>query len=390
MKYDLDEIRQKPGTGSIKWDMYDDPTIIGMNTAAMDFPPAQCITDALRAIVDRNCFDYHYKPANFNRVICDWWKRKYNWNVEENWINVGPGMWTAMNLTMLAFTKPGDRVIVQSPYFYPITNIIKARGLHTVYNPMKIVNGRYEYDLDDFEKKVAEERPRVYVMVNPHNPTGRVLTREELQRIVDICVKYNVIIVSDEVHQNFTFDGIKHIPVASLSKEAEAITATLCAGSKAYNIMDLTFSYVVIANPELRRLYEQEITSFSYDFATNAFGVAALMAAYSEGAEEWETQVHEYLTDNLNYFEDYMKKNVPELPFYRPEAGFMAWVDCRSLGLNAAQLHDFFLKEVKVSPSWGESFGPLGEGFERINFGTQRSRLEEACRRIEAAVKNHK
>ena len=384
--YNLDEIHQAPGTGSIKWDMYDDPAIIGMNTAAMDFQPSRKITENLQAVVDRNCYDYHYKPANFGKTICSWWKRKYGWDVQENWINVAPGMWTAMNLAFLALTKPGDRAIMQSPYFYPILNIMKARGCQPVYNPMILENGNYVLDFKDFETKVRETRPSVYVLVNPHNPTGRVFTIEELAKLVDICDRYNVKIISDDVHFNYVYDGHKYTPVGSISKKAEQITVTLIAASKGYNIMDLTFAYLMAANPEIKRLLDEQDLAFSYNFATNQFGVAALMGAYSEDSDSWVAEVQAYLEANINYLDTYFKENIKRIKLIRPEGGFMCWLDCRDLGMDPVQLKEFFLTKCKVSPSWGESFGPMGEGFERLNFGTQRARVEQAAAQIKAAV----
>ncbi len=384
--YNLDEIHQGPGTGSIKWDMYDDPEIIGMNTAAMDFQPAESITAHLRAVVDRNCYDYHYKPENFFSTICSWWRRKYNWSVQENWINVAPGMWTAMNLAFLALTKPGDRVIMQTPYFYPILNIVNARGCHAVYNEMKLVNGKYELDFAEFERQISETRPSVYVLVNPHNPTGRVFTKEELTKLVDICAEYNVKIISDDVHFNFTYDGLKYTPVTTVSKTAEDITVMLMAASKGYNIMDLTFAHIVAANPELKRLLDEQDNAFCYNFATNPFGVAGLMGAYDEASDPWVRQVNAYLEDNMNYLNRYFDENIKKIKFIRPEGGFMCWLDCRELGMNPEQLKEFFLTKCKVSPSWGESFGPKGEGFERLNFGTQKARVIKAAEQIKAAV----
>lgn len=386
MAYNFDQQLPRIGTYSCKWDQYGDPDIIAMSTADMDFRTADTIIDALTAVAQEGCFNYHMEPDSYYDTIIKWYQRRHNWEIKREWITNTPGIWASLHICLRAYTKPGDRVILQTPHFSPLNGVIARAGCHMVTNTMVLRDGRYEIDFDDFEKKVASQRPAVYICINLQNPTGRVFTKEELLELNRICRKYRVVMIADEVHSNVLYDGHIHYPAASISDEAKENTIVVTAASKAYNVMDLTHCILVIPDEELRRKYNEARTAYNYDFAVNAFGVAGLEAAFSEKTDPWLDALGAYLQDNLDYLVQYMEENIPRIKAIRPEGSYLVWLDCRDLGMSPEAMKEFFLKKARVGLTWGETYGKDGEGFERINIGCPRKTLEEGLRRIRDAV----
>ncbi|MCC8180121.1 MAG: aminotransferase class I/II-fold pyridoxal phosphate-dependent enzyme, partial [Planctomycetes bacterium] len=341
---------------------------------------------ALMAAAERGADHYHMQPDSYINSIIGWYKRKHGWEVKREWLGNTPGIWAAFRICLSAYSKPGDRVIVQTPHFFPINAIVAKAGCHLVTNPMLLENGKYRLDFADFERKIAAQRPSVYFMVNPQNPTCRVFTRDELVELSRICKKYGVVVLSDEVHSNVLYDGNKHHPTPTMSDEAMDNTVLITGASKGYNLMDLTYCLLVIPNPELRRKFEEELTAYNYDFATNIFGMTGLEAAFSEATDDWMRQLNNYLQANLDFLTDFMEKNVPKIRVIRPQGSYLVWLDCRELGMSPAELQTFFLNKAKVGLTWGESYGPAGEGFERLNIGCPRKTLTEGLIRIQNAV----
>ncbi len=386
MPYNFDEQLPRIGTGSWKWDQYGIPDIIAMSTADMDFKSPDCVIDALVAVAKKGTYNYHYKPDSYYESIIGWYQRKHDWTIRREWLSNTPGIWAAFRICLSAYSKPGDRVIVQTPHFFPIRAIVAKAGCHLITNPMVLENGRYRIDLEDFEDKVAKERPSVYFMVNPQNPTCHVLSKDELLELTRICKKYGVLMLSDEVHSNILYDGHVHYPAAKISDDAMMNTVIITGASKGYNLMDLTYCILVIPNPELHRKYEEELTAYNYDFATNIFGMAGIEAAFSEAADAWMSELNIYLRANLDYLMEYMEKNIPKIKPIRPEGSYLVWLDCRGLNMTPAEMQEFFLKKAKVGLTSGDSYGVAGEGFQRMNIGCPRKTLEEGLRRIHAAV----
>lgn len=386
MSYNFDEQLPRIGTGSCKWDQYGDPDIIAMSTADMDFKAPDCVIDALVAAAQKGTYNYHFKPDSYYESIIGWYRRKHNWEIKREWLSNTPGIWAALRICLSAYNKPGNSVIVQTPHFFPIGPIVAKAGCHLITNPMKQEDGRYSVDLEDFERKVAEKHPSVYFMVTPHNPTCHVFSKQELHELVRICKKYNVIILSDEVHSNVLYDNNVHYPTASISEDAKMNTVIITGASKGYNLMDLTYCILVIPNPELRRKYEEELTAYNYDFASNIFGVVGIEAAFSEAADVWMNDLNTYLQGNLDYLIEYTEKYIPRIKVIRPEGCYLVWLDCRDLDMNPVELKTFFLGKAKIGLTWGESYGVDGEGFERINIGCPRKTLAEGLQRIRTAV----
>lgn len=386
MNYNFDQQLQRIGTNSWKWDQYGDPDIIAMSTAELDFKSADYVCQKLKEVAENGCFNYHFKPESYYETVIRWFKRRHNWDIEKDWLLNVPGVWASLHTSLMAFAKPGDNVIIQTPHFSPLRGVIERTGCHIVTNPMILKNGHYELDLADFEAKVAQTRPSVFLLINLQNPTGRLFTKEELLALNRICSKYNVITVSDEVHSNIVYENHVHHPAASISQEAMMNTVVVTAASKSYNLMDLTYCVLVIPNPELRRKYATVLTGYNWDFAVNIFSVAGLEAAFSENTDPWLDALNEYLYQNLLYLEDYFKKYIPRIKVIHPEGSYLVWLDCRELGLEPMELREFFLKKARVGLTWGDTYGEAGNGFERINIGCPRKTLEEGLGRIRKAV----
>lgn len=387
MRYNFDEVVSLAGSGSIKWDQWDDPDILGMANADMDFKVADCVTAALKKTAEEGVFNYHYKPESHYQTIIGWYKRKFGWDVKREWILSAPGVWVATHICFEAFTRAGEKIIVQTPHFHPIQVIADRMGRHIVTNPMILKDGKYELDFDDFERKIVENRPVLYFMVNLQNPTGRLFTEEEVKRLMEICYKHHVLVVSDEVHANIRY-GRTHTPAPSVSEEAFHNTVILNAASKGYNTMDLTYCVIIVPDARLRRILAETLESYSLDFATNRFSVAGTTAAFSEDADQWTEEVTSYLEKNLDTIMDYFERYIPQIKPIRPEGSFLIWLDCRKLGMTPEELNHFFVAKAKVGVTMGDGYGPDGVGFVRLNFGCRREILNEGLRRIREAAEN--
>lgn len=387
MKYNFDEEITLRGSGSIKWDQWEDDRVLGMANADMDFKPADCVIEALKKTAKKGMFNYHYKPDVHYQTIMDWYRRMFGWEIKKEWILSAPGVWVAVHICFEAFTRAGEKIIVQTPHFHPIQVIADRMGRHIVANPMVLNNGKYELDFEDFEQKIVENRPALYFMVNLQNPTGRLFTREEVEKLMDICCRHHVLVVSDEVHANLRYDR-KHIPAPSVSEDALHNAVVLNAASKAYNTMDLTYCFMVAPDARLRKILMETLESYSLDFATNVFSVSGTSAALSEEADVWIGEVTDYLEGNLNTVVDYFRQYIPAIQPIRPDGSFLIWLDCRRLGLSPEELKELFITKAKVGLTMGDGYGPEGVGFVRLNFGCTRKTLWEALRRIREAVEN--
>lgn len=388
--YDFDQEISLRGSGAIKWDQWEDPEILGMANADMDFRAADCVIEALKSKAESGLFNYHYKPESYYDAVAGWYSRKFGWSIKKEWLLNAPGIWVSMHICLEAYTRPGDRVIVQTPHFHPIQVIADRMGRNIVTNPMVLKDGKYEIDFEDFEQKIIETRPAVYFMVNLQNPTGRLFTKSEVERLMDICCRHQVLVLADEVHANIRFDRRKHTPAPTVSSEALENTVILNSASKGYNVMDLTFCFMIAKNERLRKILQETLESYSLDFATNAFSVAATTAALSEEADQWTEEVTAYLEGNLNYLMDYFKKYIPQIVPIRPEGSFLVWLDCRALGMSPEELQQFFIEKAKVGITNGADYGPGGIGFERMNFGCTRKNLEKGLERIRRAVEEYR
>lgn len=401
MKTDFDREINRKNTQSAKWGVIQDPDnpsiwhatddyfgenrILPLWVADMDFPAPQPVVEALVKRAQHGIYGYTLRTDSYNQAVVDWMQRRHGWVVEPAWIVSTPGVVPAINFLIQTFARPGEKVLVQRPVYYPFFNAIEDNGGKIVSSSLVLANGRYEIDFDDFERRAADPAVTLFILCSPHNPVGRVWTREELTRMGEICLKNNVLVVADEIHADLIHRGVAFTPFASLSEEFSNSTVVCTAPSKTFNLAGLHTSNIVISNDRLRRRFQQTLNRCGIGKWANPFGVVACETAYREG-EPWLEQVMAYIGDNLDFLQDYIDRNIPGIRVVRPEGTYLVWLDCRGLALDKWALKRLMMEKARIFPDEGFIFGPEGEGFERINIACPRSVLQEALERIQRAV----
>ena len=390
MIYDFDTTLDHRKNGSFRWDLPGMPDdLIGMGTADLDYTCAPCIREALVPVAQENCYNYRQRSDEYYRAYEDFYRRKYSLDVKREWLSSVPSTIGAVRMALGIYAKPGDNVIVQTPVFNPIRWAIDGADCNLISNEMKPVNGHFEIDFDDFEAKIKKYHPSVYLIVNPHNPTGRVFTEAELKKLVDICYSNGVRIVSDEVHGLITYDGNRFIPLLALGDKAQEIGIQIMSLSKGYNIMSLPHAMISIANGELRTPWMRQIQAYSFGYATNSFAIAAVTSILKGEADEWMNALHEYLRKNMEEALALINDGTLPLTAYRPEGSFLLYVDCHNAGIGTKHLDRFFLDNAHIHLDDGlDNFGPEGEGYIRINFAVTNKVLKDALGRIRKAFHN--
>ncbi|GAB4475789.1 MAG: PatB family C-S lyase [Anaerolineales bacterium] len=393
MTINFDQIISRRGTDSLKWDSYPED-VIPMWVADMDFRSPQAVIDALHRAVDHGIFGYpiglHNEPKQrqeLRGVIVERMARLYQWKIQPEDIFFVSGVVVGFNLAIHALGEPGSSLIVQPPVYPPILAAAANAGMRRIDNPLVPTIGEhgvlhYEIDFEHFEQAITSDT-RLFILCNPHNPTGRVFRRTELERLAEICLRHGIAICSDEIHGDLIFEPNHHLPIASLDPQIAQNTITLMAPSKTFNIPGLEFSFAIVPNAQWRQRLEaasQGLTSW-----VNTLGWVAALAAYREG-ENWLEAVLQYLQANRDFLSGWIQKYLPHVPHTIPEGTYLAWLDCHPLGL-PDNPYTFFLREAKVAFNDGKAFGKEGEGFIRWNFACPRSLLEEACARVAQAVK---
>ena len=387
--YDFDTVIDRLSTSSSKWSYRKQRTgvedVIPMWIADMDFACAPEIVEAIKARAAHPIYGYTVRTDAWYNGLINWMKKRHDWSrIQRDWICFSPGVVAGFNMTIQAYSHPGDKVILQPPVYYPMKNAIFNNGRQMVENPLKIVNGRYVMDYEDLEKKI-DGRTKMIILCSPHNPVGRVWTRSELEQLVEVCERKDIVIVSDEIHLDLILGKIKHTPTAIVSEKAMQKTVTLVAPSKSFNVAGLTNSAAIIPNKKLRDAFLNVLQNNSVG-GGNIFGAVAQEAAYAHG-EPWLEELLVYLRGNLKYFEDFLAEKIPVLKVYPLEGTYLAWVDCTSLGMDDASLKEFMLKKAKLWFDEGTMFGSGGSMFMRINLACPRSTLKIALERLEKAVK---
>jgi cystathionine beta-lyase len=387
MTWNFDEPVLREGTDCIKYDLREEifgkKDVIPMWVADMDFNTPDFIIKAIRNRLNHEIFGYSLRPEIYYQSIISWLIRKHSWHIEKDWISFSPGVVPALNFCTLAFTKPGDGVIVQPPVYFPFFSAVESHGRKLIYNPLRENGGRWEMDFENLESSIQADT-KMIIISNPHNPVGRVWSPEELNRLAAICLKNNILILSDEIHCDLVLPDYKHTPMASLSEEIAQKTITFIAPSKTFNLAGLSTSSVVISNPALRRTFARLIESLHVSNG-NIFGTIASIAAYSQGYE-WLNALLGYIVNNISFVTDYCEQLIPEILPVRPEATYMIWLDCRKLGIKGKVLQDFFVRKAGVGMNEGSTFGPGGEGFMRMNVASSHHVVVKAMEQIEKAV----
>jgi cystathionine beta-lyase len=390
MKYDFDKVINRTDHHSVKWDeietTFGSKDVIPMWIADMDFMSPKPLIKAIKKAAEHGIYGYTSRPLSYYEAIINWMKKRHNWKVKKDWLAYSPGVVPAISLIIRTFSQPGDKVIIQTPVYYPFFRVIENNGRFVVSNPLKLENEQYVMDFEDLERKINDPRVKILILCSPHNPVGRVWNKKELIKLGEICLRNNIIVVSDEIHADILYEGYRHTPFASISEEFARNSITCTSPSKSFNLAGLRTSTIIIPNKKYYKVYNNVLNSLSLN-EDNVFGVVALEAAYRYG-EEWLTQLLDYLSKNLRFLTKYLEERIPKIKIIKPEGTYLAWLDCRRLGLDTMGLRDFMVKKAKVGLDDGYWFGPGGEGFERMNIACPRSILREGLNRIEKAINN--
>ncbi|HAK41469.1 MAG TPA: cystathionine beta-lyase [Clostridium sp.] len=349
----------------------------------MDFKVPEEIGDAIRERLEHPIFGYSLTPSSYYKAAINWFYKRFGWRVEKPWMKFAPGVVPGLKTIVAAYTKPGDEIVIQTPVYHPFYNIIKNNGCQVVENPLICKDGRYEMDFDNLEK-VISKKTKMIILCSPHNPVGRVWTKEELKRVGELCIKNNVLVVADEIHADIVYEPNVHTVFASISEEFADNSIICTAPNKTFNIAGLKTANIIIKNEKLREQYVLQMEKDCIEGPTT-LGSVAQEAAYTSG-EEWYQDLMKYLTENIDFTLDFFKKRIPRIKIRRPEGTYLLWIDCSELNMKPEELSDFFLKKCKVWLNDGSMFGHAGAMFQRMNIGTSRVVLEEALERIEREV----
>lgn len=385
MKYNFDEIIDRRNVGAVKWKGYDE--IIPMWVADMDFKAPEEIIEAIKSRADEGTFGYTYLNKQYYNAIINWVEKRHGFKIEKNWIYSTPTIVSALYWLIQTFTEVGDKIIIQTPVYHRFKGAIEDNGRMVLENPLKELEGKYYMDFENLESNI-DSKVKMIILCNPHNPVGRVWSKEELIRLGEICLKNNILVVSDEIHSDITFKGYKHTPFASLGNEFAENSITCISPTKTFNLAGIQVSNIIIPNENLRKKFDNTMKLNAMG-DINIFGIIGLIAAYEKG-EQWYREMLYYIEENYNYMREYIEKNMPMIKVTKLEGTYLAWVDFRALRMNSKELKRFLIEEVKVAFNEGQLFGGNGEGFQRINFACPRKILEEALFRLNTGINNCK
>ncbi|MGP0585009.1 MalY/PatB family protein [Paenibacillus timonensis] len=391
MTYHFDERLPRRGTYSEKWDLgrelFGDPDVLPLWVADMDFRCAPAIVEAVTERAKHGIYGYTSRPKEYLDAITGWMERRHGWKVDASWLTDTPGVVPALGVAVQVLTEPGDQVILQSPVYNPFYDVIRNNGREIAENPLILENGHYRMDYVQLES-LMQGGAKLMLLCSPHNPGGRVWTREELERLGELCLKYGVKVVSDEIHGDLVFADHRHLPFASLSEAHAGITITCAAPSKTFNIPGLSTAYTLISNGAIRKSFAERIKTLAIG-SLNYFGPSATIAAYTQ-SEDWLDAVLDYIRANRDFAIAYLAEHLPAAAPILSEGTYLLWVDCRTLGWDKAQMKQMMYKEAKIAFTEGSVYGHNGEGFLRINLACPRSLLQEALERFctAAAARN--
>lgn len=384
----FDERINRINTASVKWEltkqMFGEADLWPMWVADMDFKPPHAVIDALRQRVEHAVFGYTFVPDTAAKAIADWLAKRHQWTIEPSWLTYCGGIVQAISTAIQSFTKEGDRVLLQSPVYTPFFHMIEKNNRVVVNSPLVLEGNRYKIDFESFENAL-KEGCKLFLLCSPHNPAGRVWTKEELQKIGELCLQYDCLILSDEIHSDLIYKQYKHIPIASLNKELSEKTITFIAPSKTFNLAGLQASAVVIKNDALRKQFNATLNRQGF-FSLSALGITGMEAAYRDG-EAWLDELIDYLQENKDYCLAFIQEHLPEITPIESEGTYLLWLDCRKLGLTDQQVQDALIQKGKLALEPGPKYGPGGEGFVRVNIACPKADVIEGMNRLKKALK---
>lgn len=384
MKYDFDELIDRRGTDCVKWDS-EPAGVLPMWVADMDFKTAPCITEALKKRVEQGIFGYTRVPESYYDAVTGWFADRHGWHIERDRIIYTSGVVPALSAIIKAETRPGDKVILQTPVYNCFFSSVRNNGCIIAENRLLRRGDTYEMDFDDLELKASDPAVRLMLLCNPHNPCGRVWRRDELKRVADICARHGVTVVSDEIHCELVMPGYEYVPFASLSPETERMSVTCVSPSKAFNIAGLQIANIVCSDPDRRARIDRAINDNEV-CDVNPFGVVALQEAYRHGAD-WLDQLNVYLHGNYEYMIDFCRRELPRYPVMKLEGTYLAWMDVSALGIPVAILEQRLVDDARLRLNAGTMYGEAGEGYMRWNLACPRARLADGLARFAAFCK---
>lgn len=386
MIYIFNKNINRKNTNSVKWDLnksvFGKEEIIPMWVADMDFQAPPEVLESLNNIVEHGIFGYSTRTEGYYNAITNWFEKYHDWKIKKEWISFTPGVVPGLKIAINAYTKPNDAIMIQTPVYYPFYDVIKNNKRHVIKNEMIYTNEGYKMNFEDIEYKFKDDNLKMFILCSPHNPVGRVWTKEELEKLANLAEKYNKLIISDEIHCDLTYKGIKHTPFASINDYTKNNTITFNAPSKTFNIAGLEAANAIIINDNLKREFEKSKNRYSSDLA-NIFGIKGLEAAYNFG-RDWLEKLLEYLEENINFIKKYLEENIPEISFVKPEGTYLLWLDMRNLG-EEDHVKDILINKAGVGLEEGSIFGEEGKGFFRMNIATSKDIIEKALKNIKIA-----
>ena len=390
MKYNFDEIIDRSGTNSSKWEpevlkeLFGEPDLMPFWVADMDFKVAEPIVEAIVKAAQHGIYGYSNRPASYYKSIIDWTERRFGWKLEKEWIEYTPGIVPAVNYAIQAFCMPGDNVLIQQPVYYPFANAINNNGCHVVSNDLVFDGEKYNMDFKDLEEKLKDPKTTMMILCSPHNPVSRIWSREELKKVAQLCLENEVLLISDEIHNDLVFSGYKHTIFGLVGDEYLNNLIVCTAPSKTFNMAGMQSSNVIIPNSSLMRRFRRVLERNSIG-SQNPLSIVSLEAAYKHG-EEWLEQLLEYLEGNIKFIDEYLKNNIPKARMIKPQATYLAWIDFSAYVDEGSKIEELMAKKGKIAMDGGTWFGSQGAGFMRLNFACPRELLRQGLDRMKLAI----
>lgn len=385
MKFDFDRVFERRGTDSVKWDLSKDSEVLAMWVADMDFKTAPAIIEALERRAKSGIFGYALPPEKFYEALIGWFKNRHGADIAREWLLYTTGVVPALSAIIRALTSPGDKVLIQEPVYNCFFSSIRNNGCEIVSSDLKILNGRYEMDFEDLERKLGDPKVKLFILCSPHNPSGRIWTKDELQRAGELCLRHKATLVSDEIHCDLLLGGRRHIPFLSLGGDIAKNSVTCASPSKSFNLAGLHVANIIAQDAELREKIDRAL-NINEVCEISPFAIDAQIAAYARGAE-WLDELLAYLEQNFKFLRNFLRDNLPNLSAMELESTYLPWIDCRKLGLKSEEFSKLLLDKAKLWINPGTLYGKNGEGFVRINIACPRATLREGLERMKGALK---